>query len=372
MSCFGVDAPRRLACATLLTVATATADTIVLRGQPPLTNVHIVHCSTGRVAFIGRGRRLVRVSLADVERIELDRCPSLTAAEQVRRHWPSRAAAALDELLRNPELPGWLRTLALARSIEPLEHCGRFDQAVGAWVRLATRDPRAAEAVRLSRPPAPGSAQLSVAIRTLRAALGGRLDHDVRRRVRRLWLELLLIDGRPLPAGLAARSQTLSTPDARPDADGPPRLFADAAAAMQARTRTVIELDRDSLVLTAAIEQAASGRCATARRILEASRPFARPADRGAWQAAALYIQGCDRDPAAAAVALERLAATMPDPQLAARALRLAASAWKRAGRDDLARAASQRARRRAGSEAAPPDDATHTLQPLTWPTRPR
>ena len=355
-----------IATVTLLVAGAVRADTVVLRGEPAFDGVRVIHCAAGRLAFVGLSRRLVRVPLAQVERIELVDQPAFTAAEQVRGRWPARAAAALGELARDATLPDWLRVLALARRIDPLSRCGRFDEAIRELVALGQLDPDTAAVVRLRRPPGPGSPALDRSIRTLRTALGLRLDRGLRQRLRRLWLELLLIDGRPVPAGLAAGRRRVPPPASGPQADdAPPLLFADAAEAIRMQRSTGVRLGRDSLVLVAVVEQARAGARAAARRILSASEPYAAAGAEEAWRLAGLYVRACCEDAAGAAVALERFAARTADPLLAERALLLAGEAWQRAGRDDLARAAYRRVLDRRDGDAELRARAARALQPL-------
>ncbi len=361
-----ISAWRRASVLLAMLVPAAAGDVLVVRGEGRFVGVRVIACEQGRVAFLGASRRAVRVAIGQLESIELDAWPTFTAAEQVRDSRPQRAVAALEQLLRDPGTPRWLRRLATHRLIGPLERCGRFDEAVRRYVALWRVDPRGAGQMRLTRPAPPGSAALAGARRIVRAALAGRLPPQARAALRRLWLELRLIDGLRPPPGLAPPAPQDTVPRAATGADAPPLLFAGASVEQTAPgAEGVVALGADSIVLEAVRQALARQVCDQARRLLWAARPWLTPAARDSWRLLEARARSVCDDPADGATELEALAATTSDSRLAAEALWHAARAWQRLGRCDLAATLYRRLAGHPGADAALRRRAAQALRTL-------
>lgn len=248
------------------------ADAVKLRGKPPFRNVSILGFEAGQLRFRGVSGQVLTKDERLVEWFTLDEAPHVTQAELAAAEgdW-TRAAAAYSAAM--PEADGWLRGLIATRVVPVYDRAGRFAEAVDRWIELALDEPlRYAD--RAPRNPGPAaSRENEAALTLLEAALARRPPPGAAAAIRRLALELRIVDERPLPEVVARGAPSAA----------PPLLFAAPADSPQGDDHG---LSSRSLVLERALGALSSDDPVRALYLLERSLAFTRQDAEGAWRIA--------------------------------------------------------------------------------------
>ena len=337
-------------CATALAAIAARADTVALRGKLPFKNVEVRDFVDGKLEFRGVSRETLRKPLVEIARIEIATQPMLTNAELLRGRNPAAASTAY-ELARADCTDAWIKDLACARLVGTYNDAGRFAPAVRAYLDVTRRHPQLANSLLPRNAAAPGSDDNRLAIKELRsfwneAAPAGRPEG-----VRRLFLELLIIeDAQPVPPDLqppaaADRPKPAESQPKPEDENGlPPLLFGDEPPEPPAlhphnddAAAPPPTLSGNSIALAAARQLLAADQFAAAGAILERLQPYL---DTETELTARILLARCRIEtgrPAVAADDMLRLAESTTDRTLAATAFYHVALAHERLDRADVA-----------------------------------
>ena len=337
-------------CAILLATQPARADTVILHGKQPFRNVEVCGFEDGKLEFRGVSRETLRKPLEQVARIQLTAKPMLSNAEHLLTRDAAAACTAYELVLADCD-QAWLSDFVRGRLVGTYDKTGRFSDAVEAYVGVVRRHPRLAEPLAPANVAPRGSNANLLSIKSLRSFWHDSAAADRPEAVRRLYLELLIIeDVSPVPADLCpaetdAEPVTGDVPPAQTE-DLPPLLFGDSGPHDQDRprdrsatqpSRKAPVLAGDSIALKTARKLLAQGKYAAAGRIIERLRPYLDPE---AGRAATILLARCRieaGEPAAAADDLLKLAESADSRSLAAEALYYVAFAHERLDRVDVA-----------------------------------
>lgn len=248
--------------ATGVPVARVSADTIRMRNKPPFRNVEVTDFRSGLLSFRGVSRELIRIPVAQVERVEIPSLKVLSEAENAvaEGNWPA-AIAGYRRTIEDPG-PAWVRPFANARLVDTFDRSGAFDDAVRQYCEIFRTLGPASLPAPPHRPGPVGSIVNRAAVRTLEMETGTHRT-AANRRLRSLLLELALFEGlAPLPAVV------LIPPDEMPYADQNPETA---------------WISTDSFLIDEALQlagKATPNDLAAAAVLVERAFPYIAPADR--------------------------------------------------------------------------------------------
>ncbi len=188
----------------------ARADEVELRGRPLFREVRIEALRENLLVFRGVSGFMLRRPLEQIELIQVDGCDALNAAERLRRagDWDAASDAYAD--LPADGRRAWLAEFVHRRAADTHERAGRIDRVVESLLA-------AFEAQTELPLPKRAAASGSDANRRARERLATAMDNADPRFVstlRRLHLELMIIDDLPVPAEFKQRPSASVVADA--------------------------------------------------------------------------------------------------------------------------------------------------------------
>lgn len=314
----------------------AYADTVLLQDRPPFRRVEVLGLRDGRLVFRGVSGEVLRKPIEELAALELEALPSFTQAERARLAGDWITAIAGYEAALHADPPVWLVGLLRRRTMEAYDAAGRFADAVGVYVELLEEHPAHPPGVGPIQPLPVGSPQYRIALERIAEASGRSLGAAQRELLKRLWLEILLVqEVAPLPDELAVPAGDPQT--GAEDAGAPPLLFSDEPA----RARPVTcRLGADGLLLRAARQAFDEGDAARAERLLSRAMEYVEPKHAAPWRLLRGRVQ-IERGKIAEALAdLSKLADAAVPTALAMESLYYVGLGREQLGQADAARAA--------------------------------